>query len=149
MLNLSPIYIVSNLYHQHRYWSQDYVTFKFFFGISHFLYFWKDATQKKVNSLFAVEIEQLTGIKILKKPCWLHLPKNLEWYNYKDTAPYGAAGIDVIRIISHVAQLLQESKFDKYVQGNFSSLWKLFCDDRDIKCESIIKAFGSRKIELK
>lgn len=73
----------------------------------------------------------------------------MEWYNYKDTSPYGAAGIDVIKLITNVAQLLQESKFDKYVQGNFSSLWKLYRDDHNINCESIKKAFGSRKIESK
>ena len=70
---------------------------------------------------------------------------NLEmvWVTIRN--PYGAAGIDVIKLIGNVAQLLQESKFDKYIQNNFSSLWHLHCQDNEIDCEPIKKPYGSRK----
>ena len=97
--------------------------------------------------MFADEIEKLTGTRPCYNPCWLHISKNFEWFNYKDTSPYGAAGIDVIKLIGNVAQLLQESKFDKYVQGNFSSLWQLYCHDNEIECEPIRKPYGSRKFK--
>ena len=93
-----------------------------------------------------MEIEHLTGIDPTKNPCWLHLCKNLEVYVYKDDDPYGIAGKDVIKLIGNIAQLLQQCKFDKYVQGNFSCLWQLYCDDNDIDCESIKKQYGSRII---
>ena len=99
--------------------------------------------------MFAAEIKQLTGIDPLKNPCMLHYCKNFEAYNYKkDSAGHGtgAAGHEVIKLIENVAQMLQQSKFDKYIQGNFSALWDIYIADNEIDCEPIRKPFGSRKI---
>ena len=99
--------------------------------------------------MFASDIKQLTGIDPLKNPCMLHFCKNFETYNYrKDSTGHGtgAAGHEVIKLIDNVAQMLQQSKFDKYVQGNFSALWDIYIADNEIDCEPIRKPFGSRKI---
>ena len=90
--------------------------------------------------MFAAEIKTLTGIDPLQNPCFLHYCKNLESYNFKDSK--------VTKLIGNIAQLLQESKFDKYVQGNFSALWDIYKEDHDIECESIKKPYGSRKFGI-
>ena len=61
---------------------------------------------------------------------------------------YGLAGETVIELLNDVSQLLQEVKFDKYVQGNLGEHWKLYCIENNITCDPIKKRYGSRKVKV-